>query len=224
MPSSIHREANEKADAEGKIFGGRASFFRTMRKTMARRSEESREIEALVSEAARGDRNAQERLLDAYWPLIESAVRARKKRMGESARARDETRDLQQNAAIRVLGELDDHQWQGRSAFANWIRRLAGLEVVDAQRRNRAQKRDAAADVPLSESDHSVYSDTESLVDGRRRLEALLRKLDGLKAEYSAALLMHSMGFSHGEIGETLSCSAEAARKLVSRAKKKIEG
>lgn len=144
--------------------------------------------------------------------------------MGESARARDETRDLQQNAAIRVLGELDDHQWQGRSAFANWIRRLAGLEVIDAQRRNRAQKRDAAADVPLLGTESGDSPDPEGLLDGRRRLEALLRRLEGLKSEYSAALLMHRMGFSHAEIGETLSCSAEAARKLVSRAKKKLEG
>ncbi|MEL6544025.1 MAG: sigma-70 family RNA polymerase sigma factor [Myxococcota bacterium] len=190
---------------------------------MAPRSERSREIEALVSDAARGDRSAQSRLLDEYWPLIETAVRARKRRMGESARSRDETRDLQQNAAMRVLGELDDHQWQGRSAFANWIRRLAGLEVIDAQRKNRAQKRDAAADTAFDEERVASSSDPAGLIDARRRLEELLRTLDGLKAEYSAALVMHRMGFTHREIGEALSCSAEAARKLVARAKKKVE-
>ncbi|MEM6729971.1 MAG: ECF-type sigma factor, partial [Myxococcota bacterium] len=131
---------------------------------MARRSEESREIEALVKDAASGSRHAQERLLEAYWPLIEGAVRARKRRLGSRTRARDETRDLQQDAALRVLNELDDHRWQGRSAFAAWIRRLAGFEVVDAHRRNTAKKRDAGRDEALSGREADSAARTEEVV------------------------------------------------------------
>ncbi|MEO1175468.1 MAG: sigma-70 family RNA polymerase sigma factor, partial [Myxococcota bacterium] len=175
-----------------------------------------------VHQAAGGDRDAQTRLLDEYLPLIQAAVRARKRRMGESARARDETRDLQQDATLRILGELDQHRWRGRSAFANWIRRLAGLEVIDAQRRNRAQKRDAAADTPLADEHFAVEGNAEERLDSRRQVEDLLRSLRGFKAEDSAALLMRRLGFTYEEVGAALSCSAEAARKRVERTEKKL--
>ena len=57
----------------------------------------------------------------------------------------------------------------------------------------------------------------ESKFDDQDRLTELLKNVQRLKSEYGAALMMHHMGFSHGEIGETLGCTTEAARKLVSR-------
>jgi len=185
----------------------------------ARRSTASQALEDLVCAAADGDRAAQQHLMERYWAVIEQAVRGRKNRMGQRLAAREETQDLAQSAAIKVLGELDKHSWQGRSAFAAWVKKLARYEVVDAYRHHSAKKRDAAAELPQSRADRAVRAlrSAESVYDAQHAASRLLDEVRQLKPEYGAALLMHHLGFSHAEIGESLGCTAEAARKLVSR-------
>jgi RNA polymerase sigma factor (sigma-70 family) len=189
-----------------------------------RRSDESREIEDWVKRAASGDRDAQDILLRRYWPSIMQAVRARRSRLGPRNAGRDDTRDLQQSAAIRVLQELGHHRWQGRSAFAAWVKKLASTEVLDRFRHNRAQKRDVAVEVPeATDSLTSASSAADEQLDDRRRLAELLERLRALKEEYGAAFLMFHFGYTHAQIGDALGCSAEAARKLVSRARAALE-
>ncbi len=188
-------------------------------------SDESRKLEALITHAASGSKRAQQIILETYWPVIVKAVGARRRRLGNSTTARADTVDLQQDAALRVLRELNKHRFQGRSAFSAWVRKLSGLEVIDAFRRQRAQKRDAAADIALTGRE-STYSDElsmETSLDDRRRLTDLLLRVGTLKVDYGAALLLHHIGFSHAEVGEALGCSSEAARKLVSRARAKLK-
>jgi RNA polymerase sigma-70 factor (ECF subfamily) len=178
----------------------------------------------LLEAAATGDRGAQDDLLRRYWPVIRQAVRGRKNRLGQKMAAREETQDLEQAAAIKVLGELEKHEWRGRSAFANWIRKLADFEVVDAFRHHSAKKRDAGAEEPARD-DQLVRPggrSMESKFDDQHRLSGLLEQIERLQGDYGAALLMHHMGFSHAEIGDTLGCTAEAARKLVSRGRIKL--
>lgn len=182
----------------------------------------SEQLEELVAQAAQGDRQAQEVLLQRFWPVIRYAVRARRARLGPTLR--DETVDLEQQAALRVLTELERQQWQGKSAFASWVAKLATLEVIDRYRYHRAGKRDAAADATAQEAvmPAPALGSAETLMDNQRRLERILDHLDELEPRQAAALLMHHMGFSHGDIGDTLECSADAARKLVSRARTRL--
>lgn len=181
-------------------------------------------LEEIVLSAAKGEREAQDVLLRKYWPLIRAAVRGRKNRLGQKLRAREETQDLEQAAALKLLNELGKHEWRGPSAFAAWVRQLAEHGVIDAYRHHRAQKRDMANEATASHADFAreMLRSPESLVDDQKKLTLLLQDLERLKGEYAAALLMHHMGFAHGEIGETLGCSAEAARKLVSRSRTKL--
>lgn len=178
----------------------------------------------LLAQAAAGDRQAQQRVLERYWPVIRQAVRGRKNRLGQKLAAREETQDLEQSAAIRILAELGKHEWRGRGAFAAWIRRLAEVEVIDAYRHHSAQKRDAGAEQSGDEERlvAPMARSFESRFDDQHRLGELLAHVQRLKDEYGAALLMHHMGFSHAEIGETLDCTTEAARKLVSRGRIKL--
>ena len=181
-------------------------------------------LQDLVARAAGGERAAQEVLLSRYWPVIRRAVRGRKSRLGDAAAARDQTADIEQDAALRVLGELRKHTWQGRSAFAAWIKKLSELQVIDAYRHNRAKKRDAAADIapPADTWAGPTMRSPESLIDQNDQFDSLLDQIDRLKPEYGAALLMHHLGFTHAEIGDTLGCTPEAARKLVTRARLKL--
>jgi len=181
-------------------------------------------LSELVLSAARGDRSAQQELLTQYWPLITRAVRARKIRMGKRFSRRQDTQDLEQDAAIRILANLPQHEFRTADAFAGWIRCLAESQVVDTFRRHRAGKRDLNADTQLSRA-ADVARQTrgpETRLDERNRASALMREIDALKPDYGAALLMFHLGFTHAEIGHTLGCTAEGARKLVTRAHKKL--
>ena len=189
----------------------------------AERSTESQVFEDLIASAARGDRAAQGELLKHYWPVIRDAVHAVKYRMGPRLSAREETQDLQQAAAIKVLGALEDHEWRGRPAFAAWVRKLARAEVVDTHRHHAAAKR-GAPELGGSEVDRlaNLEASPESRVDVQARLGRLRADLDRLKPEYRSALMLHHMGYAHAQIGEILGCSQEAARKLVTRARTKL--
>jgi RNA polymerase sigma factor (sigma-70 family) len=176
-------------------------------------------LQELVVAASEGDLGAQSQLLEQYWPVIRYAVRGRKNRMAGGL-AREETQDLEQDAAMRVLKELAGHQWQGASAFSAWIKKLAAHRVVDAVRYHAAEKRDNRAEVEADEHlpERSLRS-AESVLDGKAQWQELLDDIAKLKPEHATALLMHHMGFTHGEVGEVLGCSEEAGRKLVGRAK-----
>lgn len=181
-------------------------------------------LEELVTAAAAGDVGAQEHLMQGYWAVIRQVVRARRQRTAMSLRAREETQDLEQSAALRVLEELGRHRWQGRSAFAAWVKRLAQVEVIDRQRYHGAGKRDARVEARGAEVSEmpAFLASGESRFDLNQELANLLDQVQQLKPEYGAALTMHHMGFSHHEVGESLGCSAEAARKLVARARSRL--
>lgn len=187
-------------------------------------STESQLLEEMVAAAAAGDKSAQARLLERYWPVIRQAVRARKNRLSSRLAAREETQDLEQVAALKILTSLPKHTWQGGSAFAAWIKRLSSNEALDIYRRHGAQKRDAHAERELKEeSDPPPQArSAESVFDDQQRFAVLLGQIQKLKAEYGAALMMHHIGFTHAQIGDALGCTAEAARKLVTRGRQKL--
>lgn len=187
-------------------------------------STESQVLEELVTSAAAGDRRAQNELLARYWPVILQAVRGRKNRIGKKMAAREDTEDLQQTAALKVLTELPKHEWRGRSAFVAWVKKLARHKVSDAYRHHSARKRDAGAETRAERADapRAGARSAESRFDDHQRVDKLLAQVQKLKPEYGAALMMHHLGFSMAQIGEALDCSAEAARKLVARARAKL--
>ncbi|MCC6805949.1 MAG: sigma-70 family RNA polymerase sigma factor [Deltaproteobacteria bacterium] len=180
-------------------------------------------LQELIARAKAGERDAQQEVLAHYWPLIRIAVRGRKARVGKALGRREETDDIEQTAAIKILEELPKHEWQGSTAFAAWVKKLASLEVIDRYRHHHAEKRNAGADTSLSRAEEQALKKSlESQLDDRRRAEAVMAQVAELKPDLAAALLMHHHGFTHQEIGDALDCSAEAARKMVSRAHRKI--
>jgi RNA polymerase sigma factor (sigma-70 family) len=180
-------------------------------------STESEVIEDLVVRSARGERAAQQRLLQLYWPHIRRAVKAYKARVGGFGQ-REQTEDIAQEAAIRLLEKLPRAEWLGRKAFVAWVKKLSQARAADLRKYHGAQRRDVKADTGVEHADGSrVSRSPESAVDQNARLLSLEQQLDQLKPEYSAAVQFHHLGFTHHEIGAMLGCSAEAARKLVAR-------
>jgi RNA polymerase sigma factor (sigma-70 family) len=188
------------------------------------RTNASSTLEALIEAAAGGDRGAQQELLATYWPVVRMTVRGRRRLLSTKVRARDETVDLEQEVALKVLLGLPQHEWRGASAFVAWVRELARNEVIDRTRRGTAARRDVRAEteLPSQELPAPAPRSMESMADGARGARDLMRDIERLKPEYGAALLMHHGGFSHAEIGEALDCTEEAARKLVSRGRTRL--
>jgi RNA polymerase sigma factor (sigma-70 family) len=187
------------------------------------RATESQVVEDLVVQAARGERAAQEELLARFWPLITVAVRARKRRASPGVAAREATADLEQEAALKLLSRLGRHQWRGRSAFAAWVKQLASRNAADVLRRHRARRRDARVEASVEvEAQAAGMRGLETMIDAQAESAGLLKRLSALKPEYATALLMAHMGFSLAETGEVLGVSAEAARKLVARARVRL--
>ncbi len=181
-------------------------------------------IEALVVRAAAGERAAQEELFERYWPVIRQIVRACRARHGRYAQGRDQTEDLAQEVALEVLRNIPRQHWQGRMAFRSWLRHMAEAKVIDAQRFHLAQKRDQRRETAQSHMDdvRPRGRSPESMIDQDRRMHQLVAWLDELKPEYAGAVMLHHLGYAHAEIGEMLGCTAEAARKLVSRGEAKL--
>jgi RNA polymerase sigma factor (sigma-70 family) len=186
-------------------------------------STESQFLEELVAAAAAGDRKAQDTLLRQYWLVIHQAVRGRKNRIGAKLASREDTQDLQQVAALKVLTELPAHEWRGSSAFVAWVKKLSRHKVSDAYRHHSARKRDAGVETSADKVDaRGLSRSAESRFDDHQKVEKLMAQVQQLKPEYGAALMMHHLGFTMAQIGEMLGCSAEAARKLVARARAKL--
>ncbi len=177
-------------------------------------------VEDLVHRAASGDREAQEALLNRYRYFIRRAVRDR---FGLPLRGREDTSDLEQDAALAVLNSLKGQKWRGRRAFVAWLRTIAAGEVIDRVRYHTAQRRNVAQALPLDEQRLHVAARTpESWLDEQRLIHELEKRLDTLPAHHAQALVLHHQGHTHEEIGAVLGVSAEAARKLVARARAKL--
>lgn len=188
------------------------------------RSTESQVVEDLVAGAASGDLAAQAELFERYWPVIRQIVRGCRFRFGVDIRAREQTQDLEQEVALEILLALPKQRWQGRQAFKAWMRKLAAAKVIDTHRYHRAQRRDRRVETGVDRADRGrpPQRSPESKADDQRRLEQLSELLNEIKPEYAGAVMLHHLGYAHAEIGEMLECSAEAARKLVSRGEAKL--
>ncbi len=187
---------------------------------MAAERESSAEVEALVRRAAAGEAAAQAELLGRYRYVIRRAVRAR---LGGALRAREETADLEQEVALRVLTSLGKQQWRGRSAFLAWLKQLALGEVIDRVRYHAAARRAVAAEVELEEDAVAqAKRSPESLMDEQARLHELERRLEALPDKQALAVMLFHQGHSHAEIGAVLGCSEEAARKQVARGRARL--
>ncbi|MEE8409994.1 MAG: sigma-70 family RNA polymerase sigma factor [Myxococcota bacterium] len=188
------------------------------------RCTESQLVEDLVATAASGDLVAQAELFELYWPVIRQIVRGCRFRFGADIRAREQTQDLEQEVALEILLALPKQRWQGRQAFKAWMRKLAAAKVIDRHRYHRAKRRDRRMETGIEGADRAdnLQRSPESKADDQRRLEQLSELLDAIKPEYAGAVMLHHLGYAHAEIGEMLECSAEAARKLVSRGEAKL--
>ena len=167
----------------------------------------------LLGRAFSGDRKAQEELVDRLVPVVRARVRRRVRAAGLNLDAEDLTQEVWL-ALCRNAGE-DLRAWRpGQGAtFAGYVGMLAERTVVDALRREGAEKRGRraesldATELPLADPNPGP----EARVAEREHAARLMSHLEGQLSEMGGLVLacMYADGRSVAETAETLGVNVQ---------------
>jgi len=182
----------------------------------------------LVVLAREGDKSAVGRLYSVYAERVRWMVRLR---MSRELRSKLESMDLVQNTLIHALSGLDRFTYTNEGDFVRWLSKIAENEIRGGLKKLRAAKRDMRKEVRLDNYGPTaggrfgripgpIESTTPSVIMSKKEeLEKLEKAIDKLKPEYREAIILTKIdGLSYKEIAGRLGKSADAVRKLVSRA------
>jgi RNA polymerase sigma-70 factor (ECF subfamily) len=186
-------------------------------------------VEQWIIEARAGSRQALNRLLNLCQSYLLATAQ---QEIGTKLRVRVSPPDLVQNTLLEAYLDFDRFQGRTEADLLAWLRQVLRHNRANEVRRHiRTAKRCVHREVSLAEvaSDalpYRVRPDT-GLSRGRSQLseqgEILERTLRRLPEHYRHALVLHTCdGLTFAEVGEKLGCSAEAARKLWSRAAEEL--
>lgn len=157
----------------------------------------------LLRRAKRREREAEERLLDRYRPLVEAKVRT----FGFTGSDRD---DLVQEGMVSLLGAIqryDERRSAGFAAFAEVCVRRRLITVTQTERRSRA--------VPLC-----AY--VESVPTTMPAPELALAELHLTELERRVALAFGE-GFTYQEISRNLNCGIKRVDNAMQRIRRKCQ-
>jgi len=182
----------------------------------------------LVTMAREGDKSAVGRLYSVYAERVRWMVRLR---MSRELRSKLESMDLVQNALIHALGGLDQFTYKNEGDFVRWLSKITENELRGSLKKLHAGKRDIRKEVRLDNygpttgggyggSPGPIETTTPSVIMSKKEeLDKLEKAIDELKPEYREVIILIKIdGLSYKEIADKLGRSADAVRKLVSRA------
>jgi RNA polymerase sigma-70 factor (ECF subfamily) len=180
----------------------------------------------LAERAARGDRQAVERLIERHLPELRAFVRLR---AGEALRQRESASDLVQSTCREVLSHLERFQFPDESAFRRWLFVTAQRKIADRIDHYTAQKRAAVREERLASENgaqddqlatcYRRFSSPSRRALVRDEIERLERAFDELTEEQREVVtLAHVAGLSRAQIAEQLGKSENAVRIVLHRA------
>jgi RNA polymerase sigma factor (sigma-70 family) len=179
----------------------------------------------LFDRARDGDREAIAALLERHLPGLRAYVRLK---AGPLVRAREATSDLVQSVCRELLVNLDQFEYRGEGPFRHWLYTAALRKIVAKDAFWRAEKRDAARDLPQPSdpgSDPVLVAGYRSLSSpsqvalAREEIERIEKAFERLTDEQREVILLARVaGLSRREIGESMGKSEEAVRVALHRA------
>lgn len=183
-------------------------------------------FDELYARAERGDREAVDTLLSRFLPGLRAFVRLRS---GRLIRARESASDLAQSACREVLQNLERFEHGGEAGFRYWLFTTALRKIHKRAEYWQAEKRDAAREVPIVDSDRDSDRDLLNAYRGvatpsqhamaREELARVEEAFDALTPEDREIIVLARVcGMSHAEIGVRLEKSEGAARVQLHRA------
>jgi len=165
----------------------------------------------LLASAKLGSREAQNRLMLRYRPVLERWASGR---LPLRARAMHETGDIVQETLIKALSQLDRFEYRREGAFLAYLRTCLINRIRDLVDRVEAK----APKVPLPEMPDEAPSPLDGVI-GRERLDEYEAGLDRLSQDQRTAVILRiEMDYTYPEIARAMGRSSpNAARMLVKR-------
>ena len=172
----------------------------------------------LVRDAVAGRPEAVDALYARVAPRILTYVRMR---MGQSLRARMDSRDILQATLLKSFEHFAEFQGSGKPALMAWLARIAEREILDRADYHQRARRSAQREAPLSGEDvleARVTSVLSSMIRDERadRLEAAMGGLSDAHREIILLRKFQELPFR--EIAARLGKSEDACRMLLARA------
>jgi RNA polymerase sigma-70 factor (ECF subfamily) len=183
----------------------------------------SQKTQELVAMAQKGDQTALNHLYMVYSERVRWMIRFR---MSKELRSKLESMDLVQDTLLQALRGLDGFTYKNEGDFLRWLSKIAENELRGSLRKLHADKRDIRKDARLNDNRQKtgnqcaeiptpVDATTPSVIMSKR----LEKAMDELKPQYKEVIIWAKIdGLSYNEMGQRLSKSNDAVRKLVSRA------
>lgn len=172
----------------------------------------------LLEQAKRGSPEA----LDALYARCAGRLLAYiRLRMGQSLRARMESRDILQVTLLKSLEHIGEFQGNRTASLMAWLAKIADHEIRDRADYHHRQRRDAAREVAI-ETDAALPAAARSalthaiLSEEAQRVERALESLT--PAHREIILLRKFEELSFADIGRRLGKSDDACRMLLARA------
>jgi RNA polymerase sigma-70 factor (ECF subfamily) len=172
----------------------------------------------LVREAVAGNAEAVEALYAHVAPRVLTFVRMR---MGQSLRARMDSRDILQATLLKSFERFDEFQGSGKPALMAWLSRIAEREILDRADYHQRARRSPLREASLGEGDvlEARVTSVLSRLIRDERTERLERAMDGLSEAHREIILLRKFQeLSFREIAAVLGKSEDACRMLLARA------
>jgi RNA polymerase sigma-70 factor (ECF subfamily) len=175
-----------------------------------------RSDDQLVEAARRGDAAAMDQLLRRHYDRVHAVCR----RIAGSTRDAD---DAAQEAMIRVVRNLD--RFDGRSAFATWVYRIATNTALDELRRRKRRPQLHAVD----DDDRAPAEPVDPLAG--RRIDAVAERmaidaaLADLPEEFKVPVVMRDVGdLDYAEIAAALDIPVGTVKSRIARGRRMLVG
>lgn len=188
------------------------------------------DFERLLEQAAAGEPDAIQSLLERYLTGLRGFIRLR---AGPLIREREEVSDLVQTVCVEVMKKMDRFQHGGETEFKHWLYATALRQVRNRVKYWRREKRSASRELSfdsktggpgrsgmrdLLDTYTTLTTPSRRLMSGEevRRIEAAF---DLLSDDHKRVItLARLVGLSHQEIAAKMGRSEEAVRALLHRA------
>ena len=172
----------------------------------------------LVRDAVAGRPEAVDALYARVAPRVLTYVRMR---MGQSLRARMDSRDILQATLLKSFEHFGEFQGSGRPALMAWLARIAEREILDRADYHQRARRSAQREAPLSGED-VLEARVTSVLSGMirdERAERLEEAMEGLSDAHREIILLRKFQeLPFREIAGRLGKSEDACRMLLARA------